>query len=113
MRRLGRIVLLTSLFFGCGNAASGPVVHSPAGDVADVAFDGVAYSHVGGVLITVQHRAPAIGLSATDATDIARTRAALGDLVLALTWTRSNAAAFGGDPRQLLLFGEGAGADLV
>lgn len=80
------------------------------------AFDGTALARQGVILVTVNSRLGALGYFAHPAL----TRAApkgeatgnygLMDQLAALSWVQANIAAFGGDPRQVTLFGESAGA---
>ena len=65
------------------------------------------------VVITLNHRLNLFGhlhLAAIAGSDYAASgNAGLADLVLALTWVRDNAAAFGGDPNCVTLFGQSGG----
>lgn len=65
------------------------------------------------VVITLNHRLNLFGhlhLAALAGSDYAASgNAGLADLVLALTWVRDNAAAFGGDPDCVTLFGQSGG----
>jgi para-nitrobenzyl esterase len=68
----------------------------------------------GAVLVTHNYRLGALGflahpsLSAEDADDVSGNYG-LRDTVLALRWVKDNAAALGGDPDRILVFGESAG----
>jgi len=65
------------------------------------------------VVITLNHRLNLFGhlhLAAVAGSDYAASgNAGLADLVLALAWARDNAAAFGGDPACVTLFGQSGG----
>jgi para-nitrobenzyl esterase len=65
------------------------------------------------VVVTVNHRLNAFGhlyLSRLAGADyVASGNVGLLDLVLALNWVRDNAAEFGGDPQQVMLFGQSGG----
>lgn len=81
------------------------------------AYDGQRLSEEGKVVIvTLNYRLGALGtlaLSALDATRPANAPSgndAFRDQALALRWVRANIARFGGDPAQVTLFGESAGA---
>lgn len=67
------------------------------------------------ILVTLQYRLGALGFLAqaaltTEATEGASGNQALKDNLLALDWVNENAAAFGGDPDQVTLWGFSAGA---
>ena len=67
----------------------------------------------GVVVVSPNYRLGALGfLHLPDAGDVAP-NCGLTDLVLALRWVRDNAAAFGGDPGNVTLFGESAGAGAI
>ena len=67
------------------------------------------------VVVTAQYRLGALGFLAHPAFAAASPWGTAGnygtlDLIAALQWVRRNVAAFGGDPRRVLVFGESAGA---
>src|SRR3546814_5941468 len=70
----------------------------------------------GVVLVTINYRLGALGYFAHPALSAAKPRGealanyGLMDQLAALRWVKKNIAAFGGDPRQITLFGESAGA---
>ncbi|MDQ6794825.1 MAG: carboxylesterase/lipase family protein [Chloroflexota bacterium] len=70
-------------------------------------YDGTAFARDGVVCVTINYRLGPDGFL-----DLADGPANLGlvDQVAALSWMRENAAAFGGDPSQITIFGESAGA---
>ena len=69
------------------------------------------------VVVTVNYRLGALGFLdlSSFSTGITRFESNLGirDVLSALQWVRDNAAAFGGDPQRVTLFGESAGAGIV
>lgn len=83
-------------------------------------YDGRAFARDGVVLVTINYRLGALGGFAHPA--LTREAAAtnegfanhhLLDAIAALKWIKANAAAFGGDPANLTVFGESAGATMV
>ncbi len=87
------------------------------GRATEPLFDGSHFARAGIVCITVSYRlgalgfldlSPLLGSSYAGSADNA-----LRDLVAALEWVQENAAAFGGDKRQVTLGGESAGAKLT
>ncbi|MBT1186788.1 carboxylesterase family protein [Streptomyces sp. CJ_13] len=73
-------------------------------------YDGTAFARDGVVLITVNYRLGIPGfLHLPDAPD----NRGMLDVLAALHWIRGNAAAFGGDPENVTLFGQSAGAVIV
>jgi para-nitrobenzyl esterase len=80
--------------------------------------DGVSLARRGVVLVTINYRLGVFGFLAHPALsrDDARGSSgnyALQDMVAALQWVRDNAAAFGGDPANVTIFGESAGSFAV
>ncbi len=80
------------------------------------AFDGTAFARQGVVLVTINYRLGALGYFAHPALTAAKPHGealanyGLMDQLAALRWVQRNIAAFGGDPEQVTLFGESAGA---
>ncbi|MEZ6031337.1 MAG: carboxylesterase family protein [Hyphomonadaceae bacterium] len=80
-------------------------------------YDGTAFARDGVVLITINYRHGALGGFAHPA--IARANGStdanfhLLDAIAALKWVKANAATFGGDASNILLFGESAGATMT
>ncbi|MFI1916777.1 carboxylesterase/lipase family protein [Nocardia sp. NPDC020380] len=73
-------------------------------------YDGSAFARDGVVLVAVNYRLGIPGfLHLPDAPD----NRGLLDVLAALRWVRDNIAAFGGDPDNVTLFGQSAGATLV
>ncbi|WAJ42943.1 carboxylesterase/lipase family protein [Mycobacterium sp. Aquia_216] len=77
-------------------------------------YDGAALARRGCVYVSVNYRLGALGcldLSSLSTPDNAiDSNLYLRDLVLALQWVRDNIAGFGGDPGNVTIFGESAGA---
>lgn len=77
-------------------------------------YDGAALARRGCVYVSVNYRLGALGcldlssLSTADTT--IDSNLYLRDLVMALRWIRENIAGFGGDPGNVTIFGESAGA---
>lgn len=69
-------------------------------------YDGSAFARDGIVLVSVNYRLGVPGFAVLDG---APTNLGLRDQIAALEWVRENAAAFGGDPDNVVLFGESAG----
>lgn len=76
-------------------------------------YDGKALAEeADAVVVTVNYRLGALGFLAHEALEDPFGRAGnygVHDLLLALRWVRDNAAAFGGDPSRVMIFGESAG----
>jgi para-nitrobenzyl esterase len=73
---------------------------------ADV-YDGAAFAKQGVVLVTINYR---LGVEGFLPIPGAATNIGLRDQIAALKWVKANAAAFGGDPNNITVFGESAGA---
>lgn len=84
------------------------------GSSATPIYDGAALARRGCVYVSVNYRLGALGcldLSSLSTRDFAiESNLYLRDLVLALQWVRDNIAGFGGDPGNVTIFGESAGA---
>jgi para-nitrobenzyl esterase len=83
------------------------------GTAADPEYDGSHLAERGVVLVTMQYRIGPFGW--LDLGSLGEEYAASGndgllDQMAALRWVRENASAFGGDPGNVTLFGESAGA---
>lgn len=80
-------------------------------------FDGAALARLGEVVVvTVNHRLSLFGHLALDDPDerfADAGNAGVLDMVAALRWVRDNAAAFGGDPANVTIFGQSGGAAKV
>ncbi|WP_101947073.1 carboxylesterase/lipase family protein [Mycobacterium sp. 3519A] len=87
------------------------------GSSATPIYDGAALARQGCVYVSVNYRLNALGcldLSSLSTKDIRiDDNLFLRDLVMALRWVRDNIAVFGGDPDNVTIFGESAGAHAV
>jgi para-nitrobenzyl esterase len=87
------------------------------GSSATPIYDGAAVARNGCVFVSVNYRFGALGcldLSSLSNADISIDgNLFLRDLVMALGWVRDNIAVFGGDPGNVTIFGESAGAHAV
>jgi para-nitrobenzyl esterase len=87
------------------------------GSSATPIYDGASMARRGCIYVSVNYRLGALGcmdlsaLSTPD--DPIEDNLFLRDLVMALRWVRDNVAAFGGDPDNVTIFGESAGAHAV
>ncbi|MFJ9174053.1 carboxylesterase/lipase family protein [Streptomyces sp. NPDC102360] len=81
-----------------------------AGSTRSPMYDGSAFGRDGVVLVTLNYR---LGISGFLDVPGAPANRGLLDVVAALRWVRENIAAFGGDPSNVTLFGQSAGATLV
>lgn len=87
------------------------------GSSATPIYDGASLARRGCVYISVNYRLGGLGCldlsSLGTAENPIDSNLYLRDLVLALQWVRENVAAFGGDPENVTIFGESAGAHAV
>jgi para-nitrobenzyl esterase len=87
------------------------------GSSATPIYDGAAVARKGCVYVSVNYRLGALGcldLSSLSNKDVIfDDNLYLRDLVMALRWVRDNVAVFGGDPDNVTIFGESAGAHAV
>ncbi|MEU6636432.1 carboxylesterase/lipase family protein [Streptomyces rochei] len=81
-----------------------------AGSTRATLYDGSAFARDGVVLITLNYR---LGIAGFLDLPGAPANRGLLDVVAALRWARENVAAFGGDPHNVTLFGQSAGATVV
>src|SRR5262245_20980681 len=87
------------------------------GSSATPIYDGASLARTGCVYVSVNYRLGALGcldLSSLSTRDVTiDDNLYLRDLVMALRWVRDNIAVFGGDPDNVTIFGESAGAHAV
>lgn len=87
------------------------------GSSATPLYDGAALARRGCVYVSVNYRLGALGcvdFSSLSTPEITlESNLFLRDIVAALRWVRENIAAFGGDPANVTIFGESAGAHAV
>ncbi|MCK7624509.1 carboxylesterase family protein [Streptomyces sp. RS10V-4] len=81
-----------------------------AGSTRSALYDGSAFARDGVVLVTLNYR---LGIPGFLHLPGAPANRGLLDVVAALRWVRENIAAFGGDPDNVTLFGQSAGATVV
>ncbi|MFD7409768.1 carboxylesterase/lipase family protein [Streptomyces sp. NPDC059866] len=81
-----------------------------AGSTRSAMYDGSAFARDGVVLVTLNYR---LGIAGFLDLPGAPANRGLLDVVAALRWVRENIAAFGGDPHNVTLFGQSAGATVV
>lgn len=81
-----------------------------AGSTRAALYDGSAFARDGVVLVTLNYR---LGIAGFLDLPGAPANRGLLDVVAALRWVRENIAAFGGDPHNVTLFGQSAGATIV
>ncbi|OKK08788.1 carboxylesterase/lipase family protein [Streptomyces sp. CB02400] len=81
-----------------------------AGSTRSALYDGSAFARDGVVLVTLNYR---LGIAGFLDLPGAPANRGLLDVVAALRWVRENVAAFGGDPHNVTLFGQSAGATVV
>lgn len=79
-------------------------------DAGEAAYDGTRFAADGVVCVTVNYR---VGVDGFMAIDGAPANRGILDQIAALEWVRDNIAAFGGDPANVTLFGQSAGAESV
>ncbi|HZB26215.1 MAG TPA: carboxylesterase family protein [Vicinamibacterales bacterium] len=89
-----------------------------AGAGGEPRHDGAAFARKGVVLVTINYRLGVFGFLAHPDLTRESERNASGnygflDQIAALRWVRENAAAFGGDPGNVTIFGESAGSFAV
>lgn len=87
------------------------------GSSATPLYDGASLARSGCVFVSVNYRLGGLGCldlsSLSDANHRIDSNLYLRDLLLALQWVRDNIGAFGGDPNNVTIFGESAGAHAV
>jgi para-nitrobenzyl esterase len=88
------------------------------GSASDPIYRGGGLARKGVVIIGINYRVGVLGFLAypgltAESPHHASGNYGLMDMVAALTWIRANAAAFGGDPRNVTVFGQSAGSAAV
>ncbi|MEU0953071.1 carboxylesterase family protein [Streptomyces niveus] len=81
-----------------------------AGSTRSALYDGTGFARDGVVLVTLNYR---LGIGGFLDIPGAPANRGLLDVVAALRWVRENVAAFGGDPNNVTVFGQSAGATVV
>lgn len=85
------------------------------GNGTEITFDGEAYSQKNVILVTINYRVGIFGFFAhpwLTAEDEHHSSGNYGilDQIAALTWVKENISVFGGDPENITIFGQSAGA---
>ncbi len=87
------------------------------GDGGQPWFDGAALAERGAVVVTLNYRLGPLGFFSHPALDQAYPNGTVNfgllDEIAALKWVQENIAQFGGDPNNVMIFGESAGAQSV
>ncbi|MBO0683233.1 MAG: carboxylesterase/lipase family protein [Candidatus Dormibacteraeota bacterium] len=73
-------------------------------------YNGSSFAQRGAVVVTINYRLGALGFLHPGEPAIGSANCGLLDQVAALEWVRDNIEAFGGDPENVTVFGESAGA---
>ena len=78
-------------------------------------FDGETLAHRGVIVVTLNYRLGPLGFLAlpalnNESPDHVSGNSGLLDMIAALRWVQDNIAAFGGDPQNVTIFGQSAGA---
>lgn len=81
----------------------------------EIEFDGEAYARRGVILVSINYRLGILGFLAHAQLSAENPRRVSGnygllDQIQALQWVRDNIAAFGGDPENITIYGQSAGA---
>lgn len=79
------------------------------GYASEMEFDGRVYAERGIILVTIAYRCNLFGFLPTPG-EGKRTNLGLRDQLQALKWVKENIASFGGNPDNITLFGQSAGA---
>ncbi|KAJ5899519.1 hypothetical protein N7495_004263 [Penicillium taxi] len=82
------------------------------GSVSDPLYDGCNTAEAGSILVSINYRLGPLGFMALETAGIHGNQG-IQDLILGLEWVQENIAAFGGDPKKVVLFGQSAGAENV
>ena len=86
------------------------------GSAAVPTYDGSNLAQEGVVVVSINYRLGVFGFLALSDLDTEGTNSGdfgIQDQLLALTWVKSNIAAFGGDPENVTIFGQSAGAHAI
>lgn len=87
------------------------------GDGSSPAYDGASLAERGAVVVTLNYRLGPLGFFSHPALDAANPGGTVNfgllDEIAALKWVQQNISAFGGDPSNVTIFGESAGAQSV
>jgi len=105
-----RLPVMAFIHGGAFEQGSGGSPSDPAGAPIGNLYDGTYLAAAGKVIVvTFNYRLGALGFLAKDG----RYNFGFADQILALQWVQANIANFGGNPRNVTLFGESAGSKAV
>ncbi|KAJ6082496.1 hypothetical protein N7499_007370 [Penicillium canescens] len=82
------------------------------GSISDPLYDGCNTAEAGSILVSVNYRVGPLGFMALETAALYGNQG-IKDLIMGLEWVQQNIAAFGGDPKKVLFFGQSAGAENV
>ena len=80
-----------------------------AGGISDPLYDGCNVPQTDTIMVSVNYRLGPLGFLALPGTDV-KGNQAIQDIKMALEWVQANIAAFGGNPKKVVLHGQSAGA---
>jgi para-nitrobenzyl esterase len=83
------------------------------GSGRDPSYDGTSFAQRGVVVVTINYRLGALGFLYLPESSAGSANCGLLDQVAALQWVRDNIESFGGDPANVTVFGESAGASSI
>ncbi|CAL5865911.1 uncharacterized protein PFLUO_LOCUS117 [Penicillium psychrofluorescens] len=81
-----------------------------SGGISKGLFDGCNTAAEGSIFVSINYRVGPLGFMALNSAGIYGNQG-IQDLLLGLEWVQSNIAAFGGDPKKVLLYGQSSGAE--
>jgi carboxylesterase type B len=87
----------------------GSMAVNTAGGISDPLYDGCNVPSTGAIMVSLSYRIGPLGFLALESAGIGGNQA-IEDLLLGLEWIKHNIAAFGGDPKRVMLHGQSAGA---
>lgn len=81
-----------------------------AGGISDPSYNGCNLAAENAVIVSINYRLGPLGFFALDSAGFQGNQA-IQDMLMGLQWVQDNIGAFGGDAKQVLLFGQSAGAE--
>lgn len=80
-----------------------------AGGISNPLYDGCNVPETGALMVSINYRLGPLGFLALEEAGIGGNMA-IQDILLGLQWIQDNIAAFGGDPKKVMLHGQSSGA---